>query len=115
MPQISFQSGDNKDVPVTVEQKNIAFQGPLVNGNRLGMGHGPVVVAIILPAGAEATLTLHWVSGNVYGHGTCVTPEALQLSVTSSTLQTPFERSICGADANHVTMAATRFSLDPQL
>lgn len=110
--QISFHDSEHKPVPITVNQQN-PFEGPLVDGKRLPMGHGPVVVPILLASGAEATLTLRWVSGDVYDHGTCLTPASLLLKIGDSTLQTASDGHICGPDAAHVTMTATRFAIDP--
>lgn len=113
IPQISFKTSAGKDVPIVVTQKNNPFQGPLVNGKRVPMGHGPVVIPITVVPNAEATLTLTWVSGDVYDHGTCLTPAALLLTLRGSTLQTPFSGHVCGPDPSHVGISATRFALDP--
>ena len=43
-----------------------AFQGPVVKGRPLPMGHGPVVLPIVLAPGAEATASLRWVSGSCF-------------------------------------------------
>ena len=112
VPQLSFKDSRHKTIPITVDQKN-PFQGPIVNGKHLPMGHGPVVLPLLLAPGAEATLTLRWVSGAVYDHGTCLTPSSLLLKIGDSTLQTAFDCHICGPDASHVTITATKFELDP--
>lgn len=111
VPQLSFQDSEHKPVPITIDQKS-PFEGSVVNGKRLPMGHRPVVVPLLLASGAEATLTLHWVSGDVYDHGTCVTPASLLLKIGDSTLQTAFDGHVCGPDASHITINATRFALD---
>ncbi len=110
--QLSFQDSEHKAVPITISQQS-PFEGPIVNGKRLPMGHGPVVIPILLASGAEATLTLRWVSGDVYDHGTCVTPTSLLLKIGNTTVQTAFDGHICGQDAAHVGITATRFGLDP--
>ena len=111
-PQISFQTVDHKPVPVTVSQKN-PFAGPVVDGKRLPMGHGPVVIPIVVAPAAEATAPLTWVSGDVYDHGTCLTPASIEITLGGNTLQAPFNGHVCGPDTTHVIVTANRFALDP--
>ncbi len=112
IPQLALQTSQGKPVSITITQSN-PFTGPTANGKRLPMGHGPAVVPILLAPAAEATLTLRWVSGNVYDHGTCVTPASILVTLEGGTLQTPFSGSLCGPDPAHIAVTATRLATDP--
>ena len=112
-PQLSFEDSAHTGVAIALEPKNNPFRGPVVNGRHLPMGHGPVVIPIVIAPGAEATATLTWVSNDVYDHGTCLTPATILVKVDAATLHAPFDRHVCGADPAHVTITFTRFALDP--
>ena len=110
-------------VPIVVEKKNgealnvlverkTAFTGPIVNGRPLPMGHGPVVLPVIVPPGARATAQLHWVSGSVFDRSVCVDASHLSVDIGGVATQTSIEARMCGPDAKHISVSATQFALD---
>lgn len=78
------------------------------------MGHGPVVLPVIVPAGAEVTSSLRWVSGEVYSKNTCITPTQLTVTIDGKQQATALSAHLCGDAANGgVTYQQTRFATDP--
>jgi len=90
------------------------FPHAIVHGRPLPMGHGPVVFPLTVAAGAEATATLRWTSGAVYDRSFCIEPASFEVSVDGGVLHTPTHAHICGADAGHIEVTASRFALDPR-
>ena len=110
--KVVLKDGAMKTLDVTVDTPN-PFRGPTIDGRRLPMGHGPVVRPIVLAAGAEATTTLHWITGPVFDHSICVDPAFLSLDLAGSFVQTALPAHICGPDAAHIVITTTgRLGLD---
>lgn len=80
---------------------------------RPGMGHGPVVLPVIVPAGAEVTSTLRWVSGEVYSKNICITPTQLTLTIAGQPQTAALAAHLCGDATKGVTYEQTRFATDP--
>jgi len=82
-------------------------------GFRPGMGHGPVMLPAIVAPGAELTASLRWVSGDVYDHGTCLSPATLSVTIAGQELTTALTGNICGESPSKVTYTTTRLNPDP--
>ncbi len=104
IPQIEFF---DKSGPLKAKGQMPGFTRP-------GLGHGPVVLPVIVAAGAELTSSLRWVSGPVYDQNTCITPTTLSVTVGDSRQTTPLGAHLCG-DAAHggITFEQNRFAPDP--
>jgi len=61
-----------------------------------GMHPGPVTLPVAVPPEAEATGTLRWVSGDVYGSGICVQARTAILTVGKDKLQADINANVCG-------------------
>ncbi len=103
LPTLSFKDAAGHALP-------IARQTPV------GMHPGPVVLPVILAAGAEATAPLRWVSGEVYSPSRCYSAASasLQLSTIpgSGALSSPFQGRICGP-AKGASFEQPPLRLDP--
>lgn len=103
-PQLTFA---DKSGPLQAKAQMPGFLRP-------GMGHGPVVLPVIVPAGAEVTSTLRWVSGEVYDKNTCFTSTQLSVTIVGKLQTVPFSAHLCGdAASGGVTYQQTRFATDP--
>jgi Protein of unknown function (DUF4232) len=78
-----------------------------------GMGHGPVMLPAIVASGAELTSSLRWVSGDVYDHGTCLSPATLSVTIGGTELSTTLIGNICGESPTKITYTSTRLNPDP--
>jgi hypothetical protein len=90
------------------------FPRAIVHGRPLHMGHGPVVFPLHLAAGAEATATLRWTNGAVFDHSTCVEATTFDVTIGAGTARTAAHARLCGADAQHLEVTASRFAPDPR-
>ncbi len=102
LPRISFRDAADKELKVSITVAGTA-----------GMHPGPVVLPIVIAPGAELTATLRWVSGEVFDHTACVSPTQLAIEIDDTTLHTMFKGHICGEDADHIAVTATRLAPDP--
>ncbi len=104
VPQIQFS---DKSGPLKAKGQMPGFTRP-------GLGHGPVVLPVVVAAGAEVTSSLRWVSGEVYDQNACITPTTLAVVIQGASQATPLQAHLCG-DADHggIMFEQTRFALDP--
>ena len=108
IPQLAFS--DNKG-PLKVTLVTPGF-GRQPNG--IMLNHGPVVVPVLVPAGAELTSQLRWVSNEVYSKSICVTPTKLAITIEGKQQTAPIAAHLCGdAAAGGITYQATHFATDP--
>ncbi len=77
------------------------------------MHPGPVVLPFVLPASAEATAGLRWVSGPVYPKNVCIEPTKLRVSFGPVTLTTDTAGRMCGDATVGITFEQARFATDP--
>jgi hypothetical protein len=61
-----------------------------------GMHPGPVMLPVVIPAGATLTSEARWVSSDAYGAGNCVTSGFVALSLARRRLTVPLESHLCG-------------------
>ena len=99
-PTIGFEDVQHHPVAVTLEEP-------------VGMHPGPVLLPVAVPAGAELTSEMRWVSGDVYDGGQCVSPAFLTVAMGTETLRVDFSgRQICGP-AGKVSYSMTPLRRDP--
>jgi hypothetical protein len=100
-PMIGFEDAQQHPVPVVLEATT-------------GMHPGPVLLPVAVPAGAELTSELRWVSGDVYDGGSCVAPAVLKLTLVTSVLRVNFSgRQMCGPAGKPVGYSMTPLRRDP--
>ena len=102
MAQITFRDASGRDLGVK----------GLLPGARL-MHPGPVVLPIILAAGAEATAALRWVSGPVFDGNTSISATTLRVTLGTTSLTTPLRVVLYGDATKGITFEQARFALDP--
>lgn len=79
----------------------------------VGMHPGPVMIPVAIPAGAEATATLTWVSGDVYDGHNCVRPAFVIYTVGETKMSSAFSGQICGPAGKPVTYQMTVLNRNP--
>ncbi|NYF89152.1 DUF4232 domain-containing protein [Tunturiibacter empetritectus] len=90
-PALVFEDASNTKLPISVELPP-------------GMHPGPVILPVAIPANAEATGELYWVSGEVFDNSKCYTPAFVAISFGAETLRAPFTGHLCapsGQDAKY--------------
>ena len=104
-------------VPGTPELSFFDAKHPLAAKAELPGGKfmhpGPVVVPVVVAAGAEVTATLRWVSGPVYSHSICLDPTRLSLTLGEGQLSTPIAAHLCGDRADGVSYDLSHFTARP--
>ncbi len=101
--QVTMVDSAGKDLPAKGVLPGARFLHP-----------GPVVLPIVLPAGAIATATLQWVSGPVFDNNACISPSQLRVDFGSAALNAPFSGTLCGDAAKGITFNQTRFAVGVQ-
>ncbi|MHB1303922.1 MAG: DUF4232 domain-containing protein [Acidiphilium sp.] len=87
---------------------------PIERKPPVGMHPGPVVPPVAIAPGAEATATLHWVSGDVYAGHHCMKPTSIRATLGTMTLAAPFTGQMCGPAAA-ISYTQTWLRTDPTL
>ena len=108
IPQITFadQAGALK---ATLQTAGFGRQS-----NGMVLGHGPVVLPVVIAPEAEVTSKLRWVSGEVYGKNICIAPTRLSVTLGEKQQTTTIGAHLCGDAANgSVSYEATHFAADP--
>jgi hypothetical protein len=105
---ITFQDTNGRTLRVVVQHAT-PFSGPSVNGKKMPMGHGPVVQRFEISQGWSTTAELRWVSTPVYTHSVCLDVARVSFALEGGAAHARLDARICGPDANHVTVTATRF------
>lgn len=102
LPQLTFTDAAGKDLGATATVAGARFMHP-----------GPIVLPIIVPAGAEITATLRWVSGEVYDMSACIEPTILHARFGTIGLHAKAGARICGEAGKPLTFETSRFAADP--
>lgn len=110
LPAVTLESNSGEPLQVAVVPASNPFRGPMVNGKPIPMGHGPVALPIELRAGDSVSSTLRWVSGSVYEHSVCVDVASVSVATAGGNADGRLSAHICGPDADHVQLTATRFA-----
>ncbi|MFZ5178776.1 DUF4232 domain-containing protein [Enterobacter kobei] len=84
LPELSFS--DRHHTPLAVTRKLSPAMHP-----------GPVLLPVSVGAGEEVSITLQWVSSDVFEHGQCIRPAVIALALPDGVLHRPFERMMCAA------------------
>jgi hypothetical protein len=101
LPKLRVQDNRGHDLPITRRAPP-------------GLHPGPVVLPVA--PGAEVTAGLRWVSGDVYDHGRCLTPDRVVVSLGAQTLTAPWPGGfICGRAGATVTFEQPVLRPDPTL
>ena len=90
-PALIFEDASHTKLPISIETPP-------------GMHPGPVILPVAVPANAEATGELHWVSGEVYDNSQCFSPAFVAISIGTNVLRAPFTGHLCapsGQDAKY--------------
>lgn len=82
-PSLEFEDASQHKLPISLEIPP-------------GMHPGPVIPPVAVPAGAEATGELHWVSGEVYDSSRCFSPASVAIAFGTGVLRALFTGSLCG-------------------
>ncbi len=90
---------------------NVTFAMPAAM--RQGMHPGPVVLPVIVAAGAEVTANLRWVSNDVYDPGVCVTATSLHLKVAGKDIATATSHQLCGQKGKTIEAEMNLLRPDP--
>lgn len=80
-----------------------------------GLRPGPVMTPVDVPAGAEATTELRWVSGDVYDGHHCLTFSSLDVRIGAETLSRPFSGTVCGPPNRPIGYDQEELRTDPVL
>ena len=80
-----------------------------------GMHPGPVSPPVGVPAGAELTAALHWVSGPVYPKNECYDVASVALTVGDEPVSGAMGAHICGWTGKGVTFSQAVLKRDPVL
>ncbi|HYF98107.1 MAG TPA: DUF4232 domain-containing protein [Coxiellaceae bacterium] len=79
-----------------------------------GMYPGPVLLPIVIPAGAEATTQMHWVASDAFDANNCISPAFLSMSVGKETIETPIAgQQFCGPAGQNPSYGLSVLRLDP--
>jgi hypothetical protein len=74
---------------------------------------GLVILPVAIPAGAEVTSQMRWVSGDVYDGHNCVSPAFVTIPLGAGTLSVPFNGTLCGPAGPPPTYTMTALQRDP--
>lgn len=84
LPELSFR--DSHHTPLAMARKLSPAMHP-----------GPVLLPVSVGAGEDVSITLRWVSSDVFEHGQCVRPAVIALALPDGVLHRPFGRMMCAA------------------
>jgi Protein of unknown function (DUF4232) len=90
-PTLAFEDTSNTKLPISLDTPP-------------GMHPGPVILPVVIPANAEVTGELHWVSGEVFDNSKCFSPAFVAIAFGAETLRAPFTGHLCapsGQDAKY--------------
>jgi hypothetical protein len=99
-PPLEFEDASQHKLPISLEIPP-------------GMHPGPVIPPVAVPAGAEATAELHWVSGQVYDSSQCFSPAYLAIPLGTDVLRAPFTGSLCGPSGQDAKYRFDYLKRDP--
>ncbi len=102
LPMLVFKDAKGRPLP-------IARQAPK------GMHPGPVVVPVGVAAGAELTVPLRWVSGEVYDRSQCLTTAFAAVTIGAEMVQTAFTARLCGQAGVGIGFDQPILHVDPVL
>lgn len=108
---VTVRFRDSTGATTTVGTQTMTpFDGPLVDGKRLPMGHGPVAFPLVLQPHASASTVLRWVEAPVFTHSVCVDTAFVAVTIAGKPVTTPMQAHVCGPDAAQVTVTVGRLA-----
>jgi hypothetical protein len=99
-PSLTFEDASNSKLPISLEVPP-------------GMHPGPVITPVPVPAGAEATGEIHWVSGEVFDNSHCFTPAFVSIQFASDVLRAPFTGHLCAPAGQEAKYRFAYLKRDP--
>ncbi len=99
-PVLEFQDGQRQPIRLRMRHED---DGSARAGNE----------TVAIPAEAEVTSRLRWVSGDAYGDGNCVAPAYIGFTAGTHTLWQAFGRRLCGPGGEPPGYTATPLRRDP--
>jgi Protein of unknown function (DUF4232) len=99
-PTLAFQDAEHHPL-------RVSLQTPA------GMHPAPVILPVAIPAGAEVTSQMRWVSGDVYDGHNCVSPAFVTIPLGTDTLSVSFNGSLCGPAGPPPTYTMSPLQRDP--
>jgi Protein of unknown function (DUF4232) len=99
-PSLTFQDVANNSLPISVEPS-------------AGMHPGPVILPVAVPAGAEVTGVLHWISGEVFDSSRCFSPASVAIRFGTEALKAPFSGHLCGPSGQDAKYRFDYLKRDP--
>jgi hypothetical protein len=99
-PSLTFEDASHTKLPISLETPP-------------GMHPGPVILPVAVPAGAEATGELHWVSGEVFDNGRGFSPAFIAISFGTDVLRAPFTGHFYGPSGQDAKYRFAYLKRDP--
>lgn len=99
-PVIAFQDASHHTLPATLQTPR-------------GMHPGPVLVPVVIPAQAEVTSRMRWVSSDAYGANNKIAPAFIAVRIGNHILRHKFTGQLFGAAHKHPAYTATPLRPDP--
>ena len=98
-PELGFETASHHLLPISLEAPR-------------GMHPGPVILPVVIPAGAKVTSQLRWVSSDAFGANNGISPAFITLSVGGETLRLKFTSQLFGPAGKQPTYSVTLFKSD---
>ena len=99
-PTVAFEDPHHHTLPTTLQTPR--FMHP-----------GPVILPVVIPAGAEVTSSMRWVSSDAYAAHNGIAPVSITLLIHGHTLTHAFHGQLFGAAGKHPAYTETPFRRDP--
>lgn len=99
-PELGFEDAAHHSLPISL-------------GVPHGMHPGPVIPPVAIPAGAEVTSQLRWVSSDAFGSNNSLSPAFISLSIGIDILRLKFTGQLFAAVNKQPTYSVTLFKRDP--
>jgi hypothetical protein len=99
-PVVIFQNSSHHALPATLQTPR-------------GMHPGPVILPVVIPAGAEVTSRIRWVSNDAYGANNSNAPAFLSIQISGHALTRKFQGRLFGPAGKHPQYTESLFRRDP--
>ena len=99
-PTLEFEDSSQARLPISLQSTP-------------GMHPGPVILPVAVPAGAEVTGGLHWVSGEVFDSSKCYSPAFVAITLGTDTLRAPIAGQLCGPSGQDAKYRFDYLKRDP--
>lgn len=99
-PDVVFEDAEHHALP-------ISWRAPV------GMHPGPVILPVVIPAGAEVTSRMRWVSSDAYGANNGISPAYIAVRIDGHTLSRKFTGQLFGPAGQQPEYSASLLERDP--